>query len=412
MIGDFVGVVAEREEHAIKAAAQLKVTWKPTPDAARSRRSRDGAARQSARRRARWSTKATSTPRSPTPPSRCIAPTSGPTRCTPRSARPARSPMFASDGIAVWSGTQNPHVLRADLALLTGRPRSRDRSGPDGGGRLLRPQLRRRRRRRRAAAVARGRPSGARATDPRAGARLGAQGRRAADGRRAAGLNADGSVAAYDFATRYPSNGAPTLALLLTGTVAPIPAVFEMGDRTAIPPYDYDNMRVVAHDMAPIVRASWLRGVSALPNTFAHESYIDELATEAGVDPGRVPAAPSERPARGRSRQRGRRARRLATAPGLAAARGRRRHPARPRLCLCALCAQQVARLRRGLVGLGRRRRGQQGDRRGQRDARRRRPGRRPDDQSGRRAAPDPRQRDPVDQPRAEGGGAVRPQRR
>ena len=37
--------------------------------------------------------------------------------------------------------------------------------------------------------------------------------------------------------------------------------------------------------MPPIVRASWFRGVSALPNTFAHESYIDELATEAGVDP-------------------------------------------------------------------------------------------------------------------------------
>ena len=30
-IGDFVGVVAEREENAIKAAAQLKVTWKPVP---------------------------------------------------------------------------------------------------------------------------------------------------------------------------------------------------------------------------------------------------------------------------------------------------------------------------------------------------------------------------------------------
>ena len=58
-----------------------------------------------------------------------------------------------------------------------------------------------------------------------------------------------------------------------------------MGDRTAIPPYDYDKLRVVAHDMPPIVRASWFRGVSALPNTFAHESYIDELATEAGVDP-------------------------------------------------------------------------------------------------------------------------------
>src|SRR6266702_1724519 len=30
-IGDFVGVVAEREENAIKAAAQLKVSWKPSP---------------------------------------------------------------------------------------------------------------------------------------------------------------------------------------------------------------------------------------------------------------------------------------------------------------------------------------------------------------------------------------------
>src|SRR6195256_2648896 len=30
-IGDFVGVIAEREENAIKAAAQLELTWKPTP---------------------------------------------------------------------------------------------------------------------------------------------------------------------------------------------------------------------------------------------------------------------------------------------------------------------------------------------------------------------------------------------
>ena len=30
-IGDFIGVVAEREENAIGAAAQLKVTWKPVP---------------------------------------------------------------------------------------------------------------------------------------------------------------------------------------------------------------------------------------------------------------------------------------------------------------------------------------------------------------------------------------------
>src|SRR5260370_3824508 len=50
------------------------------------------------------------------------------------------------------------------------------------------------------------------------------------------GLNADGSIAGYDFATRYPSNGAPTPALLLTGPVAPQPDLSEIGQRTAIPP--------------------------------------------------------------------------------------------------------------------------------------------------------------------------------
>ena len=30
-IRDFVGVIAEREENAVKAAAQLRVSWKPTP---------------------------------------------------------------------------------------------------------------------------------------------------------------------------------------------------------------------------------------------------------------------------------------------------------------------------------------------------------------------------------------------
>jgi nicotinate dehydrogenase subunit B len=71
----------------------------------------------------------------------------------------------------------------------------------------------------------------------------------------------------------------------LTGTIPAQPQVFEMGDRTAVPPYDYRSMRIVCDDTPPIVRASWLRGVSALPNTFAHESFIDELAAEAGVDP-------------------------------------------------------------------------------------------------------------------------------
>ena len=36
--GDFVGVVAENEWDAVRAARQLKVTWDSTPDAHRQRR--------------------------------------------------------------------------------------------------------------------------------------------------------------------------------------------------------------------------------------------------------------------------------------------------------------------------------------------------------------------------------------
>jgi len=186
--------------------------------------------------------------------------------------------------VKVWSGTQNPHWLRTDLARLIDRPETEievvrlEAAGCYGRncaddvtadalllsravGRPVRVQLTREQEH---------------LWEPKGTAQL-----IDVNG----GLNADGGVAAYDLATRYPSNGAPTLALLLTGKIAPEPAVLEMGDRTAIPPYEYDHMRVVAHDMPPIVRASWFRGVSALPNTFAHESYIDELADEAGVDP-------------------------------------------------------------------------------------------------------------------------------
>jgi nicotinate dehydrogenase subunit B len=282
-IGDFVGVVAEREENAIKAASQLKVSWKPTPTLP------DLGDIETALR-ANPSTPRTLIDKGDV--EAAIADAATPMQRTyvwPYQMHGSIGPSCAvaevsDDHIRVWSGSQNPHLLRADLAQLTERPEGEievirmEAAGCYGRncaddvsadalllsravGRPVRVQLTREQEH---------------AWEPKGAAQL-------MDVR--GGLNADGGVAGYDFATRYPSNGAPTLALLLTGKVAPVPAVFEMGDRTAIPPYDYDHLRVVAHDMPPIVRASWLRGVSALPNTFAHESYIDELATEAGVDP-------------------------------------------------------------------------------------------------------------------------------
>ena len=282
-IGDFVGVIAEREENAVKAAAQLKVTWKPTPTLP-DLKDVETALRANP-----------STPRTLIDKGDVDAAIAAAAKPMPRtyiwpyqmhgSIGPSCAVADCRDGrVRVWSGTQNPHILRADLALLLQRPETEidvirmEAAGCYGRncaddvsadavllsravGRPVRVQLTREQEH---------------AWEPKGTAQL-------MDVK--GGLNADGSVAGYDFATRYPSNGAPTLALLLTGAVAPVPDVFEMGDRTAIPPYDYDAMRVVAHDMPPIVRASWFRGVSALPNTFAHESYIDELATEAGVDP-------------------------------------------------------------------------------------------------------------------------------
>jgi nicotinate dehydrogenase subunit B len=177
----------------------------------------------------------------------------------------------------VWAGTQNPHVLRADLAMLCGvndpevevvRMEAAGCYGRNGADDVaadaallskavrapVRVQLSREQEH---------------AWEPKGAAQL-MQVR--------GGLSANGQPTGYDFQTSYPSNGAPTLALLLTRTIAPAARAYEMGDRTARPPYGYADLRVTVHDMPPLLRASWLRGVSALPNSFAHESFIDELA--------------------------------------------------------------------------------------------------------------------------------------
>ena len=283
VIGDFIGVVAEREENAALAALRLKAEWRFVPagpdltapeQALRASPARprvlldrgdvDGAnaaAKNPMRRSYIW----------PYQMHGSIGPS-----CSVADVRP--------DGMTVWSGTQNPLMLRTDLSRLLGMPEERitilryeaagcygrncaDDVGADAAllsravGRPVRVQLTREQEH---------------AWEPKGAAQVMDV---------AGGLDAEGDPAGYAFGTRYPSNGAPTLALLLTGVVEPVPQVFEMGDRTAIPPYDYAHARVIVHDMGPIVRASWLRGVSAMPNSFAHESFIDELATAAGVDP-------------------------------------------------------------------------------------------------------------------------------
>jgi nicotinate dehydrogenase subunit B len=286
VIRDFVGIVAEREEVAQQAAKRLDVQWKPVeglPPLESSEEVETALRANPSKRRdlviegdvdAALAQAGNTLDRTYVWPFQMHA-----------SIGPSCAVADYRDGaLKVWSGTQNPHSLRADLALLMALDEARievvrmEAAGCYGRncaddvvadaallsravGKPVRVQLSR---------------EDEHAWEPKGAAQL-------MDVRGA--VDANGQLTGYDFATRYPSNDAPTLALLLTGAIAPQPQVFEMGDRTAVPPYDYRTMRIVCDDTPPIVRASWLRGVSALPNTFAHESFIDELAEQAGVDP-------------------------------------------------------------------------------------------------------------------------------
>jgi nicotinate dehydrogenase subunit B len=287
VIRDFVGIVAEREEVAQQAVKRLDVQWKTVEGLPSLETSEEVEAALRANPATRrdllidGDVDATLAQDS--------ARTLERTYVWPFQMHASIGPSCAvadyrKGALKVWSGTQNPHSLRADLALLMAMDEAHieivrmDAAGCYGRncaddvaadaallsratGAPVRVQLSR---------------EDEHTWEPKGAAQL-------MDVRGA--LSAEGELAAYDFATRYPSNDAPTLALLLTGTIPAQPQVFEMGDRTAVPPYDYRSMRIVCDDTPPIVRAAWLRGVSALPNTFAHESFIDELAAEAGVDP-------------------------------------------------------------------------------------------------------------------------------
>jgi nicotinate dehydrogenase subunit B len=288
VIRDFVGIVAQREEHAEQALRELRVAWRKWPGLP-SLDDLEGAIRANPSTQrllvdegdvdGALATAAEPMPRTYVWPYQMHA-SIGPS-CALAHWQPE------GDGgcrLRVWAGSQNPHVLRADLATLMGlddiavdvvRMEAAGCYGRNGADDVAAD----------AALLARavGAPVRVQLTreqehawEPKGAAQL-----MEVNG----GLDAEGGVAAYDFETSYPSNGAPTLALLLTRTIEPVAQAFEMGDRTARPPYSYDNLRVKVNDMAPIVRASWLRGVSALPSSFAHESYVDELASAAGVDP-------------------------------------------------------------------------------------------------------------------------------
>lgn len=111
----------------------------------------------------------------------------------------------------------------------------------------------------------------------------------------AAGVDANGRIADWDYQVWTPTHSsrpgaqaggeANLLAAQLMGAVLPSRGSLG-GERNAAHTYHVPGMRVRAHllERAPL-RTSSLRGLGSPQNSFANESFMDELAELAGADP-------------------------------------------------------------------------------------------------------------------------------
>ncbi|WP_417034930.1 molybdopterin cofactor-binding domain-containing protein [Comamonas kerstersii] len=282
--GDFVGVVADREEQAMAAMRALKVRWKPVPTAPDLTDVEQAICTRPAQPRVLVQAPS-DTPLHPGGPGAVQLQRSyvWPYQLHASIGPSCAVAAFEGGKLTVWSGTQNPHMLRTDLNRLI--------ELGEGNIEIVRME----------AAGCYGRNcaddvcADAALLAMAVGAPVRVQLTRAQEHQwepKGTGqviqvtgsVDDQGHLAGYAMDIRYPSNDAPLLALLLTGQIEAQPRTLEMGDRTAVPPYRYARQHIVCHDMPPLVRSSWIRGVSALPNSFAHESMVDELATAVGQD--------------------------------------------------------------------------------------------------------------------------------
>jgi nicotinate dehydrogenase subunit B len=284
-IGDFLGVVAEREENAVRAARELKVEWKPwseMPDFDRFE--------QTLRQY---------------PSTRRVIADDGDigaalgnsvqklsaTYIWPYQHHASLGPSCAvaeigEDGtLTIWSPTRSPYLIRREAAQLLAMPeeavRVIQRQGAGCYGlncaddvsldaALLANAVRKPVR----VQLMRDQEHG---WEPKAAAQL-------IDCR--GGLDKDGNITAYQFTTKYFTGRGETLAHYLTGAKPAKVTALLQGDRNSVPPYNgIPNLNVAVLDLVPPIRAAVMRGVASLPNSFAHECFIDELAFAAKADP-------------------------------------------------------------------------------------------------------------------------------
>ena len=104
-----------------------------------------------------------------------------------------------------------------------------------------------------------------------------------------AGLDASQNLVAWkgDF---YIPVGGPAAVRLLTAELAGLPHTedLETGSifQNSALPYDFPNRYTVCHRLASTpLRPSWIRSPGRMQNTFANESFLDEIIATIGADP-------------------------------------------------------------------------------------------------------------------------------
>jgi nicotinate dehydrogenase subunit B len=288
--GDFVGVVAEREEQAIAAARELKIRWRPPTTLPEMKEL------YASMRQAPTTDKVVASGGDVEAALTAAANTLRATYEAPFQTHGSIGPSCAiadvRDGRAtVWSGTQGPYPLRNTLAQLLRLSPDNVRVvwveasgcyGHNGADDVAAD----------AALLSRavGKPVRVQwmrhdehGWDPKGPAMV-------VEVR--AGLDAQGRVSAWDYGVWTPTHSTRPdgqAANLLAGQLGGAPPArngFIGGDRNARPTYVFLNQRVVAHWLATSpLRPSALRGLGGPQNSFATESFIDELAAAAGADP-------------------------------------------------------------------------------------------------------------------------------
>jgi nicotinate dehydrogenase subunit B len=286
---NFVGVVADREEQAIKAARALKIHWKQAiglppmkdmPAFTRGTKSTervvassgdvDAALKQAKVHRAQY--------------------------YVPHQMHASIGPSCAvasvtADGATLWSPTQSSFNLRDSVARTLGLPPEKVRlvwvegsgcyghNGADdvtGDAAVLSQAV--------------GKPVRVQwmrhdehGHEPK-GAAMVMEVRGA--------LDPQGNVTAWDYQVWSPGHaGRPSGDMagnVLAGAALGQPKTLlpNGADRTARPTYVCPNSRVRLHLLqSTVLRVSSLRGLGSPQNTFANESFIDELAAAAGADP-------------------------------------------------------------------------------------------------------------------------------